>query len=83
MTPSKQMRFGWILTLGTLALGVVLQTAFSVLWIYRERAGKVQVAWEPMVLWPNVVLFLLPLLAGVFLLVRGYYREAHSRKAAE
>jgi hypothetical protein len=81
MTASKQMRAGWVITLGTLALCVVLQAAFSLLWIYRERVGKNsrRLTWEPMILWPNVVMFLLPLAVGLFLLVRGYYREVHSR----
>ena len=83
MTPTTQMRLGWLVTLVPAALGSLLQWTVNALWIYRLRPWKGGFTTEAMILWPNVVLLLLPILAGVVLIFRGYYRAVHSRRTPD
>jgi hypothetical protein len=83
MTPQKQMRLGWFVTVVTVALGVLLQTPWQALWIYRPHFSKGGFTMEPMIIWPTVILLLLPLVAAVVVILHGHWRRARSPEGAD
>lgn len=79
MSPSFQIRSGWVFTFAALAVAVLLQTLVEALWFYQPRPFKGGFTKEMMIIWPTVILLLLPFVAGIVMIFHGYYRRMQAR----
>ena len=77
MTPWQQIRLAGLTFLVTTGLGVLLQTTTQAFWFYEARpAGKGGgVIHDLMVIWPTMVLLLIPLVVSAAFLCWGCYQQ--------